>query len=78
MARGKQGLGSFTPEDFLFPLVQNVSKTIITENGPVAVDPGMAVSEICRKFNVQNCHVCDDFGCSDNLNKERYNGPNKD
>lgn len=28
----------------------------------------MTVSQYCRKYHLQCCHICEDFGCCDNTN----------
>lgn len=29
------------------------------------------VSELCRKTHIQTCHICEDFSCQDNQNKDK-------
>ena len=31
----------------------------------------LAPSEICKKYNIQNCHFCDDIDCGDNTSEAR-------
>lgn len=31
----------------------------------------LAPSEICKKYNIQNCHFCDDIDCGDNTSKAK-------
>ena len=30
---------------------------------------GLKPSEICKTYQIQNCHDCDDLNCGDNMNK---------
>ena len=37
----------------------------------------MKNSEICRLYQVQNCHDCDDLSCGDNLANYGHSNENK-
>lgn len=43
-------------------------KTIMNDECAVCHRQVLLPSEICRKYQIQNCHVCDDFSCCDNEN----------
>jgi hypothetical protein len=32
-----------------------------------AEQPSLAPSQVCRQYQIQNCHFCDDMKCGDNL-----------
>lgn len=32
---------------------------------------GMPIDEVCKKYNVQACHICLNFDCGDNMNKRK-------
>lgn len=39
---------------------------------PIAPLPSLEkISSICRRTGFQQCHMCDDFDCCDNLNEDR-------
>jgi transcriptional regulator with XRE-family HTH domain len=46
-------------------LIENITKSV--KEYPFQ---NMKYEEICKKYNVQNCHLCENIECSDNL-KER-------
>jgi hypothetical protein len=43
--------------------------TLAPKTGAPKTLPNLPASRLCKEFRIQNCHVCDDLACGDNMRK---------